>query len=370
MPLRRVLVYVFVLPCACGARSTLDGASSPGDAAIRPTDASVEPWVCSYPSGPCDSGAAAVCDGCASPAVLATCQQLPTALALDDASVVWINQGVVDFVGGHKVPTTYKDGALMRCAASGCQGVPSPIAVGLNEVWTQSFAIAGSASIYMRETGGGTTIFTTNDFECTTAPTGFAGFGYTFAADETTLFYTTWNGNAVNACSAVGCVSPTVLWTAPTPNIFTMGIAVDATDVYWTTSHGEIYRCGKSGCAGTPTLVTHTLAGMDAIAVDDANVYAAGAGLLSCPKSGCAQPTVLTIVDLPTSFLVTDGLNLYWPRVTTLFPAHGAVFRCAVSGCSAPELIAAADQPGGIAIDATHIYWSDTANGTISSLAK
>jgi hypothetical protein len=149
-----------------------------------------------------------------------------------------------------------------------------------------------------------------------------------------------------------------------------MGIEVDATDVYWTTSHGEIYRCAKSGCAGNPTLVTHTLAGLDALALDDVNVYAVGAGLYSCPKTGCAQPTTLAAVELPSANLVTDGSNLYWTRITKVDPTSGGVFRCAVTGCSAPEMIAAAAQPAGIAVDATRVYWSDTTNGTIFALAK
>ncbi len=254
----------------------------------------------------------------------------------------------------------------MRCAKGGCDAGPSPIVVGLKNVWPQSFATASGSSVFTAEG----MLLTVENGTCTSAPSAIAGGGYNFAADGKTAYFTTWDANTVNACPVDGCATTTTLWTAPTPNIFTMGIAVDATDAYWTTSHGEVYRCAKSGCAGKPILVMHTLAGLDAIALDDVNVYAAGAALYSCSKAGCAQPTTLTTSALPSANLVTDGSRLYWTRITDVYPTRGGVFRCAVSGCSAPEMMAATTQPGGVAVDATRVYWSDTTNGTVFALAK
>lgn len=369
---------VILLATACGARSALD------DAATTSSDATAldaSPWGEASPSeeaapdaatapsceavvSVCDAGLAATCDGCATPAVLATCQSLPGALAIDDVSVVWINEGVVDIPQHQKEPATFKDGAVVRCDASGCGNAPSPIVVGIANVWMRSFAVASGSSHY----GAGNDLFTADNSACTNAPASAEAFGYSYAADDVSLYFTTWNDNRVYACSGP-CTSTTLLWTAPTVNVFTMGIAVDATDAYWTTSHGEVYRCAKSGCAGSPTLVTHTLAGMDAITLDDANVYTTTGGhLLACPKTGCTTPMVLTAIHPPTTNLVTDGANLYWTALTGAM--EGGVFRCAVTGCSAPDLIARVVQPGGIALDATRVYWSDTASGTVSSLPK
>jgi len=375
--------WVIALAAACGARAALDGpneesdAASSNDSAAAPGDAATEGAAdatavvsCSSASSSCDAGAVDTCDGCVPPTVLATCQALPGALALDDASVLWINQGVVASPGVHNVPPTFKDGALLRCAAGGCGGAPSPIAVGIDNAWTESFAVAGPSSYFTARTKDGARVVTVDDSACTSAPAGVPGAGYDFAADDTTVYFTA--GYAVEACSG-GCASPTTLWTSPAPNIVTSGIAVDATDVYWSTSHGEIYRCAKSGCGGQPTLVTHTIFGLDAIALDDVNIYATGYGLLSCPKSGCAQPSVLTTVNAPSTpsaHLATDGVNVYWTRLTAVYPSRGGVFRCPVTGCSAPEQIAATGQPGGVAVDGARVYWADTSSGTISSLPK
>src|SRR5579863_2739284 len=88
---------------ACGARSTLDVLAPPSDDATTTdamspasdvADAPPDVSLCTYAAAPCDAGIVEPCDGCAPPTVLASCQSLPQALALDDASVVWINQGV------------------------------------------------------------------------------------------------------------------------------------------------------------------------------------------------------------------------------------------------------------------------------------
>lgn len=382
---RALLSCVIGLATACGARSALDddaaaptdasapvdarspfGEAGPGEDAGADADAGGP--SCTTATATCDAGLAATCDGCAPPTVLATCQSLPGALAMDDASVVWINEGVVDMPHILKTPATYKDGAVMRCAASGCGNAPSPIAIGIHNLWTRSFAVVNGASYYLAQPPEDFELFVAPDDACTSTPPMVPGYGYAYAGDEASVYFTTYNQDRVYTCSG-DCASATLLWAAPTQNDFTIGIAVDATDVYWTTSHDEVYRCAKAGCALSPTLLTQQGFGRDAIALDDANVYATDdSRLYACSKSGCASPTVLTTTHAPTTNLVTDGANLYWSMKTG--QNAGGVFRCPVTGCAAPELIASVVQPGGIALDASRVYWSDAVSGTIASLPK
>jgi len=108
------------------------------------------------------------------------------------------------------------------------------------------------------------------------------------------------------------------------------GIATDSKNIYWTelgdnfmTSNGAVKGCPLAGCGSGPI------------------VYA----------NGLANP----------ASIVSDGQTIYWGDYT-----GGGVFACAVTGCAmSPRLVANANNPWGLAIDATYIYWVDQSNNTL-----
>jgi hypothetical protein len=50
------------------------------------------------------------------------------------------------------------------------------------------------------------------------------------------------------------------------------GVAVDASNVYWTDGP-SVYKCAIGGCGNTPSLVSSLAQYAYAVAVDDRNVY-------------------------------------------------------------------------------------------------
>ena len=236
-------------------------------------------------------------------------------------------------------------------------------------------------------------------------------------ADTSNVYWTDWQPPAVMQCSTAGCAQPITLWSdldagAGVPQ----GLAADGTRVYWSMPNGTIMSCAIGGCNATPSFVYSTPgASAEGIAVDANNVYWSNVqgDVMSCPKTGCTTPVVLAsyqtanalAVDaanlywagggsvfkcavggcgtLPTPIasylpqgaigqLVTDGANVYWTIIFVDFPPYpvinnsGSVNKCSIDGCgSTPTALAAqADEPYGLAVDGTSLYW------TVSTGAK
>jgi hypothetical protein len=166
------------------------------------------------------------------------------------------------------------------------------------------------------------------------------------------------------SCAAGAC-QPVTLATATAPQ----GVAVDATNVYWTNSTtGEVEACAKSGCNSIPT----TLVSDASVLYPQSIVTAAGSfyylvynfsnpgSVLACAASGCNnQPTTVASNQIGPSALAVDASNLYWTNQA------GQVMQCELGGCSGGPTALATGlggpfSIGGLAVDAANVYWSDS----------
>src|SRR6185295_565250 len=101
-------------------------------------------------------------------------------------------------------------------------------------------------------------------------------------------------------------------------------LAVDSTNVYWwefddTQSAGVIREVPLTG--GTPTTLVSASSGVEAIALDAANIYWVDAygKIMKAPLSGGTSTVLATLAadDLHSS-LAVDATNVYWMRGGTV----------------------------------------------------
>jgi hypothetical protein len=180
---------------------------------------------------------------------------------------------------------------------------------------------------------------------------------------------TTSDGNNCGACGHTcgggACVAsacqPVALATGQhTP----IGLAVDATNIYWTTSDGNVMKAPISG--GAATVLAAGQRSPWGIAVDAANVYWANAAslgqVMTVPIAG-GEPTVLVDQQRrPVHLAVADGV-LYWANQLA-----GTVMSVPVTG-GTPTLLA--DKQGqlvAITVESRTLYWSSIGQGVIRSL--
>jgi hypothetical protein len=216
------------------------------------------------------------------------------------------------------------------------------------------------------------------------------------------------------ACNE-GVCAPLTLFSADMPS----AIAVDGTDVYVTRTlpvpNGAVLACSVNGC-GAPTVLATGLNRPDAIAADTARIYWSdenGSSIEACARPACTGRKSLgndgarSLALTTSAIFFTSRFNYYagragydggatallWPNtdpivVTTdeaaIFVATlgygtvgGGLFRCPhVGGCTvigAPPNLpfeAAGATVLGLAVDATHVYWTERSAGRVMRAAK
>jgi hypothetical protein len=214
-------------------------------------------------------------DGSSQPIPIATSQDHPVWLTIDQTNVYWANWG---------------DGRIMYCHRGNC----------------------GTPTTLHTQTGGPNS-----------GPNGLASTG-------TSVYWVSDDGNA-RYCSLASCATPTVFATgqlAPT------GIAVDATSTYWANQgSNNVMKCLLSGCGNNPTPVASNEAGAYAVAVDSSGIYwtdASGGLVRTCPTSGCGSgPTTLASKLVQPANIALDTDAVYVAVYGTAGQTDGAVVKIA-----------------------------------------
>ncbi|MDI1480102.1 hypothetical protein QHF84_26020 [Polyangium sp. y55x31] len=274
--------------------------------------------------------AVAGCGG--APTVLASGQTSPEVIALDDISVYWGNHG-----------TFGTDGSVMKCGLEGCAGAPESL---LTDVFVNAIAVQ-DAQLYLTEI---------------TPQPGGAGL--------------------LLRCPTSGCAN-TPIELAQVQGV-PFGLAVSGTKLAWGASATEaevpssVMTCDSTAC--TPAALASALAiGVRQIAMDAVNVYWTNAdfSVMKCPLTECGSLMPITMasfgdgLDIPYA-ITTDGVNVYWTVIA--MGGTPAVMKCPVGGCeNGPITLAAGPKiqnPTGIAVDATHVYWTDSSAGTVMRTLK
>ena len=151
------------------------------------------------------------------------------------------------------------------------------------------------------------------------------------------------------------------LSTEPFPTHDPLGVAVDATHVFWSNKIGQsISARALSGGAAT-SIATGLSAPLDVV-LDGSNViFADVTEIRSVPKQGGAVTPLVTGV-LP-SFMVADATHLYWTSSTAK-----RVERAPIAGGAIQVIAKEHSTLGRLALDADHVFFAD--EGGIERAAK
>jgi hypothetical protein len=190
--------------------------------------------------------------------------------------------------------------------------------------------------------------------------------------DATDVYWTSSDPNTgnVSKCAVQGCAQPTVV-AANEPGAF--DLAGDATNVYWTdflATGGQVVLAPKVG-GGAVVLANGLLSPMG-IAVGTSSVYFTlnlqpNGSVMTCGIGGCSNaPTTLASSQNGAGAIAVDGTTLYW---TDIF--SGDVMTCTLPTCSnASTLASSQGYPEVLALDATNVYWTNYTGGTVVTCAK
>jgi hypothetical protein len=160
--------------------------------------------------------------------------------------------------------------------------------------------------------------------------------------------------------------SPTCTSNVPVPVVSAGGaifaLAVDGKNVYWSVCGQDLDQVAVTG--GTPLVLAQ--GSVMAIAVDPLDVYWADAdgNVRKVPIGGGDATLVASAAGTPAA-LAVDATNVYW---TASADGKGSVMQAPIGGGPVVVLASLQDDPRYIAVDATSVYWANAGNGAITKV--
>jgi len=346
MSARPIVAFCTILVAGCADLLGIpdryyDGGVQPDEGGL-PEAAPDAPTV----DAPASDGSSS-CSSCASYGsgceVLDCHQSVPIAVAVDGTRVFWADS----------VPLG-NDNAIGSSDVAGGNFAQSQ--VGGTELG--SLVVAGG-SVYASELDLGAVVQVPSNGGSPT-PIASAADAYALATDGSgNLAYATFsNGGEVVYCgSPAQCDAGTVVITGQA-NV--QGLALDDAAVYWssTSAGGGIFSCARDHVCGAPVLVSSATA-PTLVAVDATSVYWVDGqdvwrGSKTVPGNGqgiVGAASTITAIAL-------DGNDLYYATLGT-GPSTGKISRVHTDGSGQQDLAVGLASGGGVAVDATYVYFSE-----------
>jgi hypothetical protein len=278
--------------------------------------------------------------------------------------------------------------AIARCSVDGC-AQPELIAdAGTYKSRGPVLAVSGGTVYYAVPTlfdgdGGvgtpGSIWRVTSDAGAPTRLVTGDVFATQLVVDQGTIFWSNYGVMCgVMSCPVSGCTDPTIISSRPscedTAENEITGVAVDATDVFFTLHggagvdggpgvDGAVLRCPRTGCPGAPFTVALTQGAIPfTVALDATHVYWATATsktsarpgeVLAADKSGSSVTTLASKQETPY-LLTVDDSSVFWTD-----QSRGVVLGVPKGGAGAPPTTLASVQanPSWIANDAKRVFW-------------
>jgi hypothetical protein len=202
-----------------------------------------------------------------------------------------------------------------------------------------------------------------------TTPTGENAWGI---AISSTMLYWALGWADFDGGHIAGASLLTLSATQPlTTSIYPMAIAINSTHFYVAgplLNDRPVARMPLAG--GSLDFIANSQQAGVGLALDATNVYWTNSvdpgTVMKAPLAGGTLPTPIASGQKMPSRIVVDGSGVYWTNNVT----SGAIMKVALTG-GAPVVIAnGQNNPWDIATDATTIYWTNPGDGTVMKVAK
>ena len=251
--------------------------------------------------------------------------------------------------------------------ACGTPGLSNQLAVTQNQI--VSLALSGG-ELYWLDLGGVGAVATDASAaggEIVDA----TALGGTIATNNSTVYWAdgVFPAGTVDSVSATGGSRTTIAATDEP-----IGIAIDATNLYWSTfgssdnAVGTIVKQPLAG--GAPTVLAQSLSTVGPIAIDATNVYwtdmfgsvasvpIAGGSVTTLVPAQYALPPSTILDDTPVGLAVADG-NVYWVSTPLDGMSPSTIDSVSITGGAVTVLAHPATQALGIAVDDAFVYWGE-----------
>lgn len=214
------------------------------------------------------------------------------------------------------------------------------------------------------------------------------------AVQDSRLFWTAdregWSDSAgiVQSCAVDDCPASSTTYETTNAAYHALyppsNVAVDDTTVYWL--RGGILHCPIAGCEGKPS-VFDTGGNIPArMAVHDDTIYwtsVLNTGVFKCRKTGCdGPPQALALNQLCPFQIEVDDSGVYWHASNQVQACAvgassigsaamvGPIMRVPLDGTGITQVVPDANDLSGMALNATHVYWSVFYTGEIYRCLK
>lgn len=337
--------------------NTTGGATSSGSAGgdagggCEGADLTTDPINCGACGHGC-LGSTCVSSHC-QPTVAASGQFQPADIAADGTNIYWVNEA--------------NPGTVMQCAVSNCAG--TTITLASNQDYPTALAVSS------------TTVYWINQSALMACSIGGCGgnpiqlimngspYGLVVHPDGKHLLWTDSASGTVDMCNTVGASCTGTLTTLVSGLKSPAGVAVDATDVYFSdTGAGVVGKAPLAG--GSSTTLSMGLTRPLGIAIQGETAYFVQylGGVVNSVPTGGGTTSTLATAQIKPGGLAVDSERVYWVDSSMT----GEVASCPLAGCPAagPTLLATGDLPYAVALDATRVYWVDFGSGTVNWVAK